>query len=453
MRILLDQGIFDMRNAGQNALLQVAVQRFQKLWPNASIEVTTFAPHILKIYFPGTKPVSPDGQHDWFKHRERFERIQRLVPPFVLRLLLEMREKIWYRWPNLKPGLILRKIKSWFRKSEENTIETQIAADQSTEERQIEHVTDYHAVVSGYDLMVATGSQYLTDIAKEAGIGVLDRLETAINLGIPTAMVGQGIGPINDPELYTRAKAVLPKVDLICVRERQEAPKVLEALGVNASRVMITGDDALELAYKARADSLGKGIGVSLRVMSYTEVGNKDMEIISKTLKQNARKHNAQLVSLPISQSLHERDDKFIQQVLDGYDNVWISKYRFQTPEDVIKNAQRCRLVVTGTFHGAVFAIAQGIPVICLARGASYVSKLTGLADLFGLGCNVIHLDEENLDQKLSDAIDSAWDKAEQIRPYLLDAAARQIESGNFAYHKIFEMFESRVSSSIGIDK
>ena len=196
---------------------------------------------------------------------------------------------------------------------------------------------------------------------------------------------------------------------------------MLEELGVESARVMITGDDAIELAYRVHTNSLGKGIGVSLRVMPYTEVRNKDLELISDTLRKIARKHKAQLVSLPISQSLHERDDRFIEQVLEGYDNVWISKYRFQTPQDVIKNAQRCRLVVTGTFHGAVFALAQGIPVICLARGTSYVNKLTGLADLFSPGCTVIHLDEEDLGNKLSEAIEATWQTAEDFRSKLLN--------------------------------
>lgn len=450
MRILLDQGIFDMRNTGQNALLQVAVERVRKLWPDASIEITTFAPHILNIYFPGTKPVSPDGQHEWFKHRSRFEKIQRLVPTFVWRLLLEIRENVWYRYPNLKPGQILKKIKSWFRKSDNEASETPVITEQSIEDNSKEIRTDYHDVVTGYDLVIATGSQYLTDIAWEAGIAVLDRLETAIQLGIPTAMVGQGIGPINDPDLYARAKAVLPKVGLICVRERLEAPKLLEGLGVDPARVLITGDDAIELAYRVHTDLFGKGIGLSLRVMPYTEVANKDLELISEVLKQIAKKHNAQLVSLPISQSLHERDDRFNQQVLEGYDNVWISKFRFQTPQDVIRNTQRCRLVVAGTFHGAVFALAQGIPVICLARGASYVNKLTGLADLYSPGCIVIHLDEENFGNKLSEAIEETWQTAEQIRPTMLESSARQIEWGYSAYQKIFEMYEAKLLHTNG---
>jgi len=444
MRILLDQGIFDMRNAGQNALLQVAVERFKKFWPDASLEITTFAPHVLKLYFPGTKPVSPNGQHDWFKHPESFQKAHKLVPPFIWRFLLEIRETIWYRWPNLKQNLIIRKIKSCFIKMPQTTSDTSVIADPSIKEQQKEDKADYNAVVSGYDLMVATGSQYLTDIAKEAGIGVLDRLEAAIKLGIPTAMVGQGIGPIDDPELYKRAKAVLPKVSLICVRERLEAPRLLDALGVDSARVMMTGDDALELVYRSRADSLGSGIGISLRVMPYTEVGTKDIISIRNALKENAIKHNAPLVSLPISQSLHERDDASIQDVLNGYNNVQISKYRFQTPQDVINNTQRCRLVVTATFHGAVFALGQGIPVVCLARGASYVSKLTGLADLFGPGCCLIHLDEKKLEEKISDAIDSIWDKALQIRPHLLNATSRQIHSSHLAYNKIFSMLESQ---------
>jgi polysaccharide pyruvyl transferase WcaK-like protein len=439
LRIILDQGIFDMRNAGQNALLQIAVQRVMNLWPDASIGITTFAPHLLKVYFPNAYPVSPDGHHGWFKDQDRFNRIHNLLPRFIWRFLLKFRENVGYRYPALQPSSIRNKLNSIRAREQAPLTEVDLEKVEMAGEE-----INYKDVVGGADLFIATGSQYMTDIAKEAGLAVLGRLEAAIQQGIPTAMVGQGMGPIEDPELRTRSKLILPTVDLIFVRERLEAPNLLKSLGVDPSRVLITGDDAVELAYKARTSTLGNGIGVSLRVMPYTSVDQDDLKIIETVLKRAASEFGVELVSLPISMSVHERDDLFIQKLLTGYSKVWMSGSKFQTPLEIIKNTQRCRLVVTGTFHAAVFAMGQGIPAVCLAKSASYVNKLTGLVDIFD-GCGeVVLLNDEHLQEKLTAAVHNAWYSAESVRPKLLKAAARQINMGYTAYQSLFDLVASK---------
>ena len=100
-------------------------------------------------------------------------------------------------------------------------------------------------------------------------------------------------------------------------------------------------------------------------------------------------------------------------------------------------------MVVSATFHAAVFALSQGIPVVALANSTTYESKLMGLANEFGSGCLVVLLDDKQLKEKLTDAIETVWQSAEQIRPHLLQAASRQIEAGQAVYQRIFELVES----------
>lgn len=436
MKILLDQGIFDMRNIGQNALLQAAYERVHKLWPDAAIGITTIAPHLLKLYFPKAIPVSPDGQHAWHNGIGRFNKLRKAIPPYALRWLMESRESLWHRFPSLASNSGRDKIKSLLEISTTgHDPETNAPAVASSINR-----ADYTKVVSGYDLMIATGSQYLTDIAREAGIAVLDRLETAIQIGIPTAMVGQGLGPIEDQELQQRARAVLPRVDLIFVRERLAAPELLASFGVDPEKVLITGDDAIELAYNARTSGIGSCIGVSLRVMPYTEVGNMQLSIIGKALREAGEKYQTKLVGLPISMSIHERDDRIIQSLFGDLRNFSMGRSIFPTPIDMIKRTQACRIVVAGTFHAALFALAQGIPAICLARAASYLNKLSGLADLFQPGCILVNLDDTNLPEHLSEAIDVAWGSADTWKPKLLEAAERQVQWGYQAYSRLLDL-------------
>lgn len=435
-RILLDQGIFDMRNLGQNALLQAAVERIKKIWPDASIGVTTVAPQILNMFFPDVIPVSPNGKHAWYITRSRYDRIRRYIPRSVLRLILEVREEFWHRWPGFHFGSITSKIKSLFHSTASKNASLPPVEAPSIAQ------PDYASVVSGADIFIATGSQYMCDHARGTALQVLDRLDASIRCGIPTAMVGQGMGPIEDAELITRAKEILPLVDLFLVRERLEAPALLASLGVDPAKVFVTGDDAVELAYNARASALGRGIGISMRCMPSTKITDGDIPLINKALVQAAQKHNAELVGLPISLSIHERDDLCTKQLMNGYRRTWMSRKNFQTPLEFIKNIQRCRLVIAGTFHGALLSLAQGVPVICVVRSELYANKFYGMADLFSPGCEILFLDDKQFSQKFISSVDSTWQAAEELRKNLLDKAAQQIEWGNLAYQRLLGLVD-----------
>jgi len=103
--------------------------------------------------------------------------------------------------------------------------------------------------------------------------------------------------------------------------------------------------------------------------------------------------------------------------------------------------------MISGTFHAAVFAVSQGIPVIALANSAEYQNKALGLTAEFGEeGCRVINLSDPNFEDYFSEAIELAWASAEQLRPRILEDAKRQIDLGYAAYQKIFSMVEARKS-------
>ena len=46
--------------------------------------------------------------------------------------------------------------------------------------------------------------------------------------------------------------------------------------------------------------------------------------------------------------------------------------------------------MITGTYHGAIFALGQGIPVIGVAKSDEYFNKLSELSDEFSLGVQVL---------------------------------------------------------------
>jgi len=124
---------------------------------------------------------------------------------------------------------------------------------------------------SQYDLYVLTGGGYMCDSDKRFILPLLDRIESAKANGKLVFMVGQGMGPIEDAEVIRRAKQVLPRVDYILTREERLTRPLLESLGVPREKVLMTGDDAIEVAYRAQKPVLGNGIGLSLRLTAYTD--------------------------------------------------------------------------------------------------------------------------------------------------------------------------------------
>ena len=107
--------------------------------------------------------------------------------------------------------------------------------------------------VRAADLVVASGGGYVTDTWWWHAAGVLSLLRLAQRLGKPTAMFGQGVGPISERgrggsrALRAQARAVLPRLAVLGLREDRIGKDLAISLGIPAGAVAVTGDDALEL--------------------------------------------------------------------------------------------------------------------------------------------------------------------------------------------------------------
>jgi len=424
MRILMEPSEYAYLNIGDTAMLQVAFARLKALFPDAAIQVFTNDPIGLAFYCPDAIPLTTRGHQSWLSDEYLFDRLYRKVPgTYVTEQLRQVERRLRRRWPSLVKLPIRSKMKLRGVSSG--------------------GVQEYLEAISKADLVVVGGMGGMTDTFPEYAFGVLDTLGLAIQRSIPTAMFGQGIGPIRDPKLRARATAVLPYVDLIALREGRAGKPLLESLGVPSDHVFTTGDDAIELAYQARSDRLGSGLGVNLRAASYSNVDQGLIEQIRPVLQDAARMHKVPMIPIPISRAADEADAATIQQLTMGFDNVFDAGGHLDTQAKVIEQIRRCRVVVTGSYHAAVFALAQGIPAIGLAKSDYYVDKFFGLADLFGAGCEAIILSDTQFSTKLKVAIDEMWQSADQLRPQLLEAAARQVHWSRAAYQRVRELVQS----------
>jgi colanic acid/amylovoran biosynthesis protein len=418
MRVLIDPSGQDLRNMGDVAMCQVAVTRIRELWPTATIQVLTDAPHRLAAYCPGVDPVLVEGRRAWCGGRSLLGGLDRLLPAGLRRRGQRIERAFKRRCPELAGALHRGRM---------------VLGDDGSQA-----AASFLRAIWQSDLFIVSGQGTVTDAFRSGATAILDTLALASRKGTPTAMLGQGIGPIRHRELLARAKEVLPRVDLIALREGRAAPVLLQSLGVESEKTRVTGDDAIELAYAARCDSPGSAIGVNLRVAPYAGVDHHLAEALSSIFQTAARQYRACLLPIPIRQQPDDRADiKVIHQLLKGSDGEASETSTLDSPLKVIRQAARCRVVVTGSYHAAVFALAQGVPAIGLVNSDYYEDKFFGLAHQFGVGCEVVHLDGNDLSQRVLGAIDRVWRSADQIRHQLLDAARRQIHQSRSAYEKL----------------
>ena len=415
----LNRGAAEYLNLGDVSMLQVAVRRLQRLWPSASISVLTDSGDGLKRYCPGAKPLSRTGRDRWIGDSFAFGGLHKYLPrkaASALRTATDALERNLPRFLRALVGLRLR-----VRDSEH------IRGD----------VAEFLGAMEGADLFVVCGAGGFTDSCREWNLTTLGTLETALRRHIPVAMFGQGMGPLSDAHVLSRAKDVLPAVGLITLRGGRGGQALAESLGVAPSRAQITGDEAVELAYEARPAKVGHALGVNLRVASYADVNEDVCDRLRPVLQDFARGRDAPMLPVPIAFHAHASDHLAIRRILAGYDDQSDGGLSLDTPLKVIEQVGRCRVVVTGAYHAAVFSLAQGIPVVCLAGSADYMAKFLGLQDLFGQGCETLLLDDPMFTRKLEAALENAWRTAEEVRLPLQRAAARQIELSWHAYERV----------------
>jgi colanic acid/amylovoran biosynthesis protein len=155
---------------------------------------------------------------------------------------------------------------------------------------------------------------------------------------------------------------------------------------------------------------------------------------IRPALVAAAARFGAELVAVPIAHHSDRSDVDAIRQLVPAHANGSAILAAVEKPGDVIAEVSRCRIVVTGSYHGAVFALSQGIPVVAIVGSPYYFDKFSGLADLFGGGCEIVDIGAHDARRLLEREIDRAWAGALQWRDPLLHAARRQIEWGKAAY-------------------
>lgn len=432
--ILLDPSGSQCHNFGDLAMLHVAVARWRALWPSARIAVMTEAPEVLTATIPGVIPVEIRGRSIWL-HSHVLGRLHRRLPGRTpARLEAHERRLKMKAARSLEAALSLK---------------YRIAGQDAS------RVAHFLHWVRSADIVAVTGGGSIADPFPDKAAQMLDTLEMAATLrvrgGRPvTAIFGHGFGPLEGAALRAKARGILPRIDYIGLREARTSRALLHELGVHDEHIQVTGDEAIELAYDERQHTIGGALGVNIRIAPYANVDAPMLEVVRQAVQSATRRYAAAALPLPISTQLHgaegqtEPDAVGISAVLDGVTDLFDEGCATDSAVAVIRAVGRCRLVVTGSYHAAVFALAQGIPAIGLVASPYYRAKFLGLAEQFEAGVWVLDMAEAGWGQHLTTAIDTAWHAAESVRARLLTAAQHQIELSRQGYRTVASMVDSR---------
>ena len=413
---MLDYGGYALANLGDTAMLQVAIKRLQEHLPDAEILVFTNFEEKLQNYCPGTIAISPTTREKWLS--AKLAPIPLRIMPKPLRNPIRKFERTFKLRAPVIANLIMR-------------ITSRLVYGKESEGQA------FFERIRAVDIVLASGGGYITDSFPSHAKNVLSTLLIAQRMGIPTAMFGQGIGPLKNQEVIALAKKTFPNLKVLGVREGLESAEIAKEFGVPDERIWVTGDDAIEIAINSIDHTIERNcIGVNIRLASYA--GNLDLELtrIGKAIEQIASCEKTPIIPIPIHIGDSFRDLRAVTNMCPINELEIENARNIITPEALAQQIARCRIVITGSYHAAVFALAQSIPVVAIVGSDYYKVKFQGLANQFEIGCKIVSIDSVNFIESLRNSIVKTLAFPEEGKANLIEKAKEQVELSRTAWKR-----------------
>lgn len=388
MRIILDNGAYTLRNMGDVAMLQTTIKRLRALIPRPELMILTTSPKLLPRYCPGTAALTVSSRDcaygaqvaarsDWSETWARLKLQWRQVPP-------EARE--------------------------------------------------FQTALEGAEAVLLCGGGFLNDINPHQTRPVLRMLADAARRGKRTALFSQGLGPLDSPELLFLLRRACEAGAHTALREGLCGPGIMARVRAKPGQFSVTGDDAVEPAWECGPAANGKALGFSVRQVAYSEIESSHLKIIAETLQQLVKRLGTRIVPIPISFNSHERDHEAIGRVIGPE----MPTEGMDSPETLLRATAECRVLITGTYHAAVFALSLGIPCVCFYVSRYYRNKMQGLAGQFPGGCEVVDLRLPDAGDKLLKSALSFWERVgSSLCSALRESAENQVQSGRRFYRAV----------------
>ncbi len=400
-RVFIEHSGYDLLNIGDMAMLKATVTRLQDRWPRARLQIVTTSRERLAALCPGTDPIilMPErGPVGWLPDRVR--------GGIGLRYKRAISARPWAAW-RLSPG-----------------------AGQLLD------------VLRDCDLAVCSGGGFVNDSFLLHASGVLAALRSIQRRGVLTAMLGQGYGPLANPPLAELAGAVIPQLTLISLRGPQ-GQQAVSGLRGRRGEPVVTGDDALELAGAGRL-AAGPALGVNLRAAAYTGLESGLAGQIGSVVAAVAAESGMPMRGLPISWHRDGEDWRALAGAF-GADSVVARTGRMVRDITSLATAVAgCRIVVTSSYHAAVFALARGIPAVGISSTPYYDGKFGGLRELYGpRAVSVLAVSRAGWPDRMRSLVRAAVELGDGARAAVAERSAELAGLSRGAYEALFELVES----------
>lgn len=415
MRILLHHACYDMDDKAELGVIEATASWLSATWPAAQIGVLTDSPSRVSAFLPSLVPLVYDSPLAWPRnHRPRPH--GQVGGPAGL-----------YNGAPAEPQLrqVLR------------TVDDSIAGadDEQAPPPALRQST----------LVVCVGGRCLSDDDPRLTQRTLAILDGARQLSIPVVMSGQGIGPLDDPPMLDRVARALAGVDLLGLREGRFSPATVQRLGVPLEHVELAGDDLMTAVRPVRTPAAGRDIGLNMTVTGESALSPDETRAIGHSLARVATRQSTFLSPIVVSERLNQ-DRVGARTVLGDASPVRPEASRLASPRELFTQIGRCRVVITSGYGAAVVALAQGVPVVAIARRRAAVEAFEGLAADFPAGCRVISPDMVGLEEAVEVAVTRAWQEAPDLRAELRCGADRSVEASEAFRSRAAEVVARRVT-------
>ncbi|MGQ0548089.1 MAG: polysaccharide pyruvyl transferase CsaB [Armatimonadota bacterium] len=269
-------------------------------------------------------------------------------------------------------------------------------------------------------LLISGGGSLVQDVTSaRSAVYYLGVIAAASARRVPTAVIGQGIGPIRRPWVRALTRWAFNRVQAISLRD-PDSIQTLAALGVkrpahrcaDLALLMAPAPQARvrELLTRFGLDAAPARVGIAVRPWPGLNVSSLGEEI-----RRFATARQAAVAVFPFDRVRDRADSEAVVSAAGGHLVDAVS------PQDLLGLVGAMDLLVGVRLHALVFAASQGVSAV----GLTYDPKVSAFASQQGL-LPVLPVGAPSA--AVRQALEAAWDRREELRARLgatLPAARR----------------------------
>lgn len=412
MKILVENSGYHLGNLGDVAMLIAGLDYLAEAFDGAELFVVSDVKRVPSG-FPTYTPIPAEQLHTWYEQR---------VLPIPSRSLgattsdriRGLEQELLARFPG--PAIAAAKLTAKLTK-----MPVQVSSQGL-------------ALVRSMDAVVSTGGGFVNDSFPHQCTNVLETLWLAQRRGIPTAMFGQGLGPLSNPKGVEIAKRVFPNLKVLSLREGTHSPDVALRLGVRSKAVRVTGDDAIKLVDSYASENQRADIGFNVRLAKYSGLNSDAVSRIANILASRCSSIGPCIRAIPIDVRGTSDDDTSSAKSAFKATSITPVLPQDSSIEALVSQVSLCRVVITASYHAAVFSLTLGIPVIGISKSEYYDHKFSGLAQMFAGGVELCRLQSNSVEDDFTRALEKQSKFSVSESDQLRKSAARQVNNSQAAY-------------------